>query len=116
MKKMMIVLLAAVLFVTGCGVGTYSVSTGKADTGFLSFTTVEKKSYPILVTVDGKNYEINAVKQKAYRTSDRNIKETSLNTISIVPGTHTVKVFRNGEEIYSKTLFVSAQEHKLVDL
>lgn len=115
MKKIILALAAAVMFVTGCGVGSYSTSTGKADEAYLSFTSVGK-AYDINVIVDGTTYALQSVKTKPYRSSDMNIKQTSLNTIILKPGTHDVKVIREGSEVYSKKLFISAQEHKIVDL
>ena len=55
------------------------------------------------------------VKEKAYKT-DRNIKQTALNTIYVQPGSHVVSVSVSGNEIYKKTVFLSATEHRIVEL
>ncbi len=96
-----------------CGVGSYSISSGKADEGTLSFVSESKT--PITVTVDGTAYDIHTVKTKAWR-KDRNIRQTALNTIVTTPGTHDVVVKISGKEVYSKKVFISAQEHKVIEL
>jgi hypothetical protein len=55
------------------------------------------------------------VKQKAYK-SGRNIKQTALNTIKIGPGQHEVKVAINGADVFSKKIFLSTGEHKIIEL
>lgn len=115
MMKRFAILVAAALMMCSCGVGSYTVSSGKPDEGQLSFTTPEKKSYDVVVYVDGASYKVQAVNEKVFR-AERNIKKTSQNTLKVTPGTHDVKVERNGKEVYAKKIFVSAQEHKIVDL
>ena len=46
MKKMMIALIGAIML-SGCGVGSYSVSSGKADEAMISF--VSEAQTPIIV-------------------------------------------------------------------
>ena len=112
MKKIIVALLSAIVL-SGCGVGSYSVSSGKADTAALSFTSTDK--LPIVVLVDGKEYNVETVKTKAYR-KDRNIKQTALNTIYVQPGQHDISVSVSGNEIFNKKVFLSATEHRVVDL
>lgn len=112
MKKILIALVGALLL-TGCGVGSYSVSSGKADEAMLSFVSADKT--PIVVTVDNDTYNVNTVKTKAWQ-KDRNIKKTTQNTIYITPGQHTVVVTVNGNEVCNKKIFVSVQEHKVIEL
>ena len=101
------------MLLTGCGVGNYSIQSGVEDAAFISFTDDAKQD--ITVTVDDKTYVLQTVKQKAYK-SGRNIKQTALNTIKIVPGQHEVKVVLNGNDIFSKKLFLSTGEHKIIEL
>lgn len=112
MKKILIALVGALLL-TGCGVGSYSVSSGKADEAMLSFVSADKT--PIVVTVDNDTYNVNTVKTKAWQ-KDRKIKKTAQNTIYITPGQHTVVVTVNGNEVCNKKIFVSVQEHKVIEL
>ncbi len=112
MKKIILALVSAII-ISSCGVGSYSVSSGKSDVATLSFTSTDKK--PIVVLIDGKEYNIETVKEKAYKT-DRNIKHTALNTIYVQPGSHVVSVSVSGNEIYKKTVFLSATEHRIVEL
>lgn len=112
MKKIIIALFSAILL-TSCGVGSYSVSSGKSDDAAISFTSTSKQ--PIIVVVDGTEYNVETVKTSAYKT-DRNIKKTALNTIKVAPGQHDVKVIASGKEVYSKKVFISATEHRIVEL
>jgi uncharacterized protein YxeA len=112
MKKLMAIAAFAILF-TSCGVGTYSVQSGVEEASFISFTDDVKQD--ITVTVDDQMHVLKTVKQKAYK-SGRNIKQTALNTIKTTPGQHEVKVVLDGKEVYAKKLFLSAGEHKILDL
>ena len=112
MKKIIIAFISA-LFLTSCGVGSYSVSSGKADEGMISFVSESKT--PITVTIDGNAHDVITVKTKAW-TKDRNIKITAQNTIFVAPGQHTVVVMMNGNEVCNKKVFISTQEHKVIEL
>ena len=107
------IIAAFTMLLTGCGVGNYSVQSGVEDAAFISFTDDAK--HDITVTVDDQTYALKTVKQKAYK-SGRNIKQTVLNTIKIGPGQHEVKVTVNGNDIFSKKLFLSTGEHKIIEL
>ena len=112
MKKLMVIAAFSVLL-TGCGVGNYSIQSGVDDAAFISFTDDAKQD--ITVTVDDQTYLLKTVKQKAYK-SGRNIKQTTLNTIKTGPGQHEVKVVMNGSDVFSKKLFLSTGEHKIIEL
>ena len=113
MKKFVVILFAAALFLTSCGVGSYTVVSGKEDKCILSFTS--QKTTPITVQVDGKTYNVQSVADNAYKTR-RNIKQTAENSIVMTPGTHDVTVFQNGAQVYSKKLFISNSEHRVIEL
>lgn len=112
MKKIIIAILGALLL-AGCGVGNYSISSGKADQGMLSFVSADKT--PITVTVDNDSYDIYTVKTKAWH-KDRDIKTTTENTIFLTPGQHSVVVSMNGKEVCNRKVFISVQEHKIIEL
>lgn len=112
MKKMMIALIGAIVL-SGCGVGSYSVSSGKADEAMISF--VSEAQTPITVTIDNESHDVHTVKTKAWHR-DRDIKKTTQNTIFLAPGRHRVVVTMNGKEVCNKEIFVSAQEHKVIEL
>lgn len=114
MKKILIALIAAISLVS-CGVGSYSVSSGKEGKSAISFTSDTKKPVEILVSIDGKEYNVQTVTQKTYRV-DRKIKETTLNTIYLENGKHTVQVSMDGNKVYEKQIFLSAEEHRIVEL
>lgn len=102
-----------VLSLSSCGVGSYSVSSGREDVAGLSFT--DKTKHDIVVNVDGEDYHIQTVKTKAFKPG-MNIKKTANNTIRIEPGQHNV-VVKSGEAIlFSKRIFVSTGENKVINL
>lgn len=111
--KRFIFIAALSVFLTGCGVGSYSVQSGVEDAAYLSFTDDSKQE--IVVNVDGKTFNVYTVKNKAYK-SDRNIKQTAENTIKMTPGQHDVSVMLNGNEVYSHKVFVSTGETKIIEL
>ena len=112
MKKLFFALLGALLL-SSCGVGSYYVSSGKADEAMLSFVSADKT--PVTVPVDTDSFDVFTVKTKTWK-KDRKIKETALNTIYISPGKHDITVQMEGKEVYHKTIFVSVQEHKIIEL
>ncbi|NLD21767.1 MAG: hypothetical protein GX664_04715 [Bacteroidales bacterium] len=101
------------LLLSSCGVGVYSVSSGKADQSEISFVAADKCELD--VTIDNNAYKVDAVKQKDWR-KNRNIKKTDINTITIPVGQHDLIVVQNGVVVYSKKIFVSAGEHKIIEL
>ncbi|MFA5445528.1 MAG: hypothetical protein WC128_08570 [Bacteroidales bacterium] len=116
MKKILFSLLIALtsaLLLSSCGVGTYSVASGKTDEGGISF--VSSKAMDITVMVNESSYDVQTVKEKAYK-ADRKIKETAKNTIRVKPGTYNVKVVVGGAEVYARKLFISASEHRIIEL
>jgi hypothetical protein len=112
MKKS-ILIATLLLFLTGCGVGTYSIQTGVEDAAYISFTT--DSVLDIVVKVDDSKYDVSTVKQKAYKR-DRDIKQTANNTIKLTPGTHQISVQFNDSEIYNRKVFLSAGETKIIEL
>lgn len=106
-----LIVLSALL--SSCGVGSYSVSSGKEDISGLSFT--DKYKYDIVVTIDGKDYMIKTVKTKAYKPGMR-IKQTSKNTILLSPGRHEVIVKKEGAELFRKLVYLSTDEKKIINL
>lgn len=113
MKRYTIVAIIA-LALSSCGVGTYSLSSGKADNAEISF--VDQSSYDITLKVDNSStHNISTIKEKAYK-SGRDIKKTALNSVVLPVGKHYVEVFVGGKSVYSKWIFVSAGEHKVIEL
>ena len=113
MKKYIILAISLILF-AGCGVGSHSVQSGRADAASISFVSI--REMPVQVSIDGTVTEAKTVKASLYKKK-KDFKATTANTISIAPGTHEVKVTDNaGNEIFSKKLFISNQEHRVVEL
>lgn len=112
MKKIAL-LLTATLTLIGCNTGVYSVSSGMPDESAICF--VAAKKYDINVNVDGKNYTTQTVKQKPHKAR-RDVKKNAAYSIPITPGSHNVKVTSESNEIYSRTIFVSANETKIIEL
>lgn len=113
MKKL-IIALASALMLTACGVGSYSVAGGMSDDASISVTS-SQKNVMVTVIVDGTPKNVQAVFQQDFKTN-RNIKKTAQNTISIPKGNHDIKVYQNGQEVYSKSVLLGAGEHRIINL
>lgn len=98
---------------SSCGVGNYSVSSGREDVAYISLEANE--SYPVVVTVDGTSYDTFTVKKIAHKTR-RDIKKTAKYSIKTTPGTHDVKVTKDGAEIFAKKVVISISETKIIEL
>ena len=113
MKKFIIMAITS-LALSSCGVGTYSLSSGKADKAEISF--VDQSSYNVTLKVDNSStYSTSTIKEKAYK-SGCNIKKSALNSIELSVGKHFIEVFVGGKLVYAKWIFVSAGEHKIIEL
>lgn len=112
MRNLFIVVLLTWLL-SSCGTGVYSLSSGMADECTITF--VSEKSFPIIAIIDDKEYNVSSVKHKAYK-ADRNIKKTSRNCIVLSPGVHDIKVLVGDNTIFSHKIFISAAEHKIIEL
>lgn len=115
MKKIIaLVSLIGTMILTACSVGSQSVSSGVADEGYIWFvTSMEEKA--ITVDIDGTTYQTQTVKEKEWQKR-RDIKATTKGMITVTPGQHAVRVFVDNKEVYSKKLFISASESKMVKL
>jgi hypothetical protein len=111
--KRILILLSAVLLFAGCGTGTHTVVSGKADEAAVVFFAESSQS--IDVTIDGKAYQVKTVKDTEYKAK-RDIKRTAENSIVVSPGQHDVKVTRRGETVLTQKIFVSAGEIKVIKL
>ena len=112
MKKIFFAAVCSVLL-TSCGVGTYSVVSGK-DGGAL-ISVADSESSPVTVVVDGTQYDVKTVKTSKFK-KDRKSKETSANTVKVTAGQHDVSVLKKGQEVYSKKIFISDSEHRVIEL
>ena len=112
MKKILLFLCAAML-VAGCGVGSHTVVSGRADEAAVIFFA--DKAQPVDVTIDRQNYHVNTVKDSDFKKK-RNIKRTAENMIYVKPGTHDVSVRVKGQTILTQKIFVSAGDTKVINL
>jgi hypothetical protein len=119
MKKLFL-LIAGILALTSCKVGEGSLSTarGLENDAFLEFVgTSSKYKGGVDVNIDDKN----TFKAKVHNESEGNALLPKSDRFkgevyAISTGTHTVTVSYNGNVIYRKQIFVSAQETKKVIL
>ena len=112
MKKILYAITAMTLL-TSCGVGTYSISSGRPSDAYISFTAAKKNI--VTVTIDDNSFSVETVKTKPYKPG-RKIKNTAVNSIKVSDGPHQVKVKVNGSEVYNKKLVISSSEHRIIDL
>ena len=113
MKRVWLLLLLFPLLFTGCGLGMYSVSSGKADCAKITF--VDNASYAIIVKVDGVAYDSRSIKVKPYKVGLKN-KKIVKHAIEVSTGKHHIEVLSQEGSIYSHQIFVSANEHKIIEL
>ena len=131
--KRFLILLSAVLLVTGCGIGHHGFVPGYVpgdETSYEDYypgsrhhhrhstSPYSRDSYSglafyaersknIEVSVDHQRYRIKTLKYNASR-NQRNFEKALENTIPVRPGVHYVRVRRNGQIIYDQRLYVSA--------
>lgn len=113
MKKIFLTLFAAALMLTGCGVGSHTVVSGKADEAGVIFFA--DRAQTIDVTIDKASYRVSTVQESQFK-SKRNIKKTAENMIIVKPGQHDVKVRLKGQTILTQKIFVSAGDTKVINL
>ncbi len=113
MKKSLLLAVLLTFLFGSCRTGVYSVSSGQADESAVCF--VSSKSFPIEVNIDGVSYSTKTIKDKPQK-ANRNIKATANEKIKLATGRHTVKVTKDGTQIYSKEIFISATEVKIIEL
>lgn len=119
--KRFLILLSAVLLVTGCGVGYYSYepsyghsypdsrhrhhpsTVSRNESAGLAFFADRSKN--IEVSVDHQRYRIKTLKYNANRNR-RNFEKAIGNTIPVRPGMHNVRVWRNGRLLYDQRIYV----------
>lgn len=113
MKKSLLLIALLTFVFSSCRTGVYSVSSGQADESAICF--VASTSYPISVDIDGTTYSTKTIKHKPQKAR-RDIKATANEKIKLSTGRHTIKVTKNGTMVYSKEIFVSATETKIIEL
>ncbi|MBR1538091.1 MAG: hypothetical protein IJ636_01140 [Bacteroidales bacterium] len=111
--KRIVLFLCAALLVAGCGVGSHTVVSGRADEAAVIFFADNTQT--IDVTIDNANFRVNTVKDSEFK-SKRNIKKTVENMIIVKPGQHDVKVRLRGQTILTQKIFVSAGDTKVINL
>lgn len=107
------IIFMAIMVLASCGVGNYSISSGKADQAAIFVT--DDSSYDVAITIDGTLYQTKTVKNKAIKKR-RNIKQLTKYKIVTTPGRHTVSVTANGQEVYNKTVELSTSETRMIEL
>lgn len=111
--KRILILLSAVLLFAGCGTGSHTVVSGKADEAGVVFFSDQTQA--IDVTIDKNTYRVNTVKNSDFKKK-RNIKKTADNMIVVKPGQHDVTVRYKGKTILTQKIFVSAGDTKVINL
>lgn len=109
MKKLLIILAVGLFLITGC-TGVKTMSKGLENQSFLEFVgSPSNYSGGVDIIVD----ETITFKAKVHKA---NAKRPKGDVYAISTGKHTLKVKYNNEVIFSKQIFVSAQETKQIVL
>ena len=112
-RNLLFALLAITCFLVGCKTSfPVAQQTGKEDMAYLVFVgprqTYGNGSKLVQVDVDGTKFDAKVVKPK---TANRKVTQYGVAT-----GNRQITVKFNGETIYSKRLFLSSQETKVINL
>ena len=112
-KNLLIALVAFICLLTGCKSSMpVAQQSGKEDMAYLVFvgprSTYGNGSKPVQVNVDGTIFDAKVIKPKV-----ANRKGVQY---GVAPGTRNITVKFNGETVYSKKLFLSSQETKIINL
>ncbi len=108
-KYIALLLVCICALFTSCKVGSYSQERGLPDQAYLLFVANESYDGEVQVTIDN-HTTFNA---KVLKEKKGTIKG---NTYAIAKGKRSLKVSYNGNVIYEKEIFVSAQETKKIQL
>jgi len=102
----------AITMLASCGTANQAsttIASVSQDDACISF--ISKAEMPIIADVDGEIYEIKALGE------DAKDQETVANSVVLTPGKHVIRVkSQSGTELYKRTVYISPQEHKVVDL
>ena len=112
-KRLLFTMLAVTCFLVSCKTSfPVAQQSGKEDMAYLVFVgpkeVYEDGKRPVQVDVDGTQFDAKVVKPK---TANR--KGTQY---GVAPGRRNIVVKFNGQTIYQKQLFLSAQETKIINL
>jgi len=112
MKKLAFVLVTVLLVATSCKVGSNSTVRGLENQSFLEFVwTASNYKGGVDVTVDDQT----PFKAEVYKEKEGN-NSIKGKVYAIPTGVHTVTVSYNGNIVYKKQIYVSAQETKKIIL
>lgn len=113
-----IVFLCLIIFsviFSGC-TGVKSISGGLENESFLSFYSNHIRTVNVDLLQKGKNTTFTADVNRIKRNSTNFEKRPSGKVYSINPGVHELRITHDGELIYSKKIFISNQETKIIKL
>ncbi|MCC5918858.1 MAG: hypothetical protein JJU02_16180 [Cryomorphaceae bacterium] len=109
MKKLMGILMLVAFVATSC-TGVKTSVGGKEDQGFLEFVGDTKKYKDKVEVVVGDRSPFFAKVKKDKRSRVKG------DLYAIPPGKHVVSVRYQGQQVYSKQIFISAQETRKIEL
>ena len=118
MKYIYISFLVALGFLLNGCTGVKSTVGGLDTESFLSFYSSNSAIKHIDVNLEQKdsNTTFSAEVNKMRRNSTNFQKRPNGKVYSITPGTHEIRVTHNGKIIYSKKIFISSKETKIIKL
>jgi len=113
MKKSALLLVAILLAFTSCKVGSNSTTKGLENESFIEFVGTSSYKGGVDVSIDDKT----SFKAKVYKEKyESNFERIKGEVYAISTGVHTITVLYNGNLIYQKQIYVSAQETKKIVL
>ena len=120
--KRFLILLSAVLLISGCGVGHYSYDpyysgypshSGSRHSSHSTYPRMQDAAVVFLsntskridVSIDNQTYRVKTVRNSSFR-SDRYYRKTAENAIVVRPGRHRVTVWRRGRVLMDRRINV----------
>ncbi len=109
MKYVLGILAAFCLLMTSCKVGNMASSQGMNDQAFLYFTSTQKYSEPVNVTLDNKvHFDAKVVKEGPHTVKG--------DTYAVGTGKRHIVVSYKNKIIFEKEIFLSTQDTKKITL
>jgi len=108
MKKLLLILTLGLSFLASCTVGIKSTAKGLESESYLEFLGEPKNYEAGLDVLVDETIAFTAQVKKPNKVKSKGL------TYAIATGKHTITVKHNNNVIYSKQIFVSAQETKQI--
>jgi len=113
MKRIFLVLFAATLLLTGCGMGSRPAASHYREDSALIL--LADRHYSVDVSVDHHRYHVGTVKRSEYRNK-RHFDRIKDNMVIVQPGVHKVTVRRRGRLVLEQRIYFRPGDTRTIKL